>query len=269
MNDATRRKIAIVTGASSGLGMEIARGLARRGYDLALVARRPEPLAALSQEIAATPAGQNRPAPLVVPLDLTALGAVDALLAALPQERFEIVALINNAGFGLMGRADQLPRDGQLDILDLNVRVLTDLTLAVMPRLTRPGGRILNVASLAAFSPGPGMAVYFASKAYVLSFSEALTQELQGSGVTVTALCPGPVATPFWNRAGAPPGLMRKMGAASATDVAEAGLLAMEAGRRRVTPGALNWTISKLAPLTPRSWLLPMMARFQAGRKSG
>lgn len=260
-----KRSVTIVTGASQGLGAEIARELAARGHDLVLTARREAELEALAREIAAT----EGPEPIVIPLDLAAPGASATLLAALPAERYEIAGLVNNAGYGLMGDVAVLPASGQLGMIDLNIRALTELTIAALPRMKRPGGRILNVASVAGFSPGPGMAIYYASKAYVVSFSEAMWQETKGSGVSVTTLCPGPLATGFWGRAtagGAPPTLLKLLPQDDVRSTARAGVEAMLAGRRRVTPGLANLLLSWLAPFSPRALLLPMMQRFQARR---
>lgn len=260
-----RRRVAVVTGASAGIGAEIARALARRGWDLALVARRGAALAALADEIAATGA----PAPVVIALDVSAREAAAALLAALPEDRFEIGALVNNAGFGLRGRADELTAQVQLDLLDINIRALTALTLAFLPRLKAARGRVLNVASVVAFMPGPGMAVYYASKGFVLNFSEALAQEMKGTGVTVTTLCPGPVATAFWERAGGELDRLRALAPMSAPQAAEAGVAAMLAGRRRVTPGWLNKAVAIAAPFVPRLILLPLVERLQPPRRRG
>jgi len=253
----------VVTGASAGIGAEIARALARRGWDLALVARRGGALAALADEIAATGA----PAPVVIALDVSAREAAAALLAALPEDRFEIGALVNNAGFGLRGRADELTAQVQLDLLDINIRALTALTLAFLPRLKAARGRVLNVASVVAFMPGPGMAVYYASKSFVLSFSEALSRELHDRGVAVTALCPGPTATEFQARAGFDAAmLLRRLPLASARDVAEAGYAGLMSGRRVVVPGFFNKLAAYGAPFAPRALLLPLVERLMKKR---
>lgn len=258
-----RRRVAVVTGASSGIGAEIARALAARGVDLALVARRADRLDALAAELA----GPGRPTPVVVALDLARPDAADALLAALPDDAFEIAALVNSAGFGLRGRADELSRADQIELIDINIRALTALTLAFLPRLKAARGRILNIASVVAFMPGPGMAVYYASKGYVLNFSEALAQELKGCGVTVTTLCPGPVETDFWTRAGGAIDRLRALAPMSARETAEAGVAAMLAGRRRVTPGLLNKLAALTAPVTPRHVLLPLVEALQPPRR--
>ena len=187
------KPVALVTGASAGIGVELARVFAAQGHDLVLVARREDRLSALADEIAAA----GRPRPTVLALDLERRDAVAMLAAQLSAQGLEPAYVINNAGFGLSGPAAKLSRDEQLAMIDLNVRALTELSLAFIESLERHRGGILNVASVAAFLPGPGMAVYYASKAYVLSFSEALHRELAGRGIRVTALCPGPVETEF------------------------------------------------------------------------
>ena len=188
--DKERRGLAIVTGASDGIGAELARVFAMRGHDLALVARRADRLEALADEIVAKGA-QRRP--LVVALDLGEPGAVDALARALDAAGAQAEILVNNAGFGLLGPVETLDAAGQLGMIDLNVRALTALTLRFLPDIVARRGGILNVASIAAFMPGPNFAIYYATKAFVLSFSEALSQELRASGVKVSCLCPGPV----------------------------------------------------------------------------
>jgi uncharacterized protein len=192
------RPIALITGASAGIGAELARVFAAHGHELVLVARREERLTALADAIAAA----GGPRPTVLSLDLARRDAVATLAAELSSRGLEPAIVVNNAGFGLVGPAAALSRAEQLAMIDLNVRALTELSLAFIDSLARHRGGILNVASVAAFLPGPGMAVYYASKAYVLSFSEALHQELSRRGIRVTALCPGPVPTEFAARAG-------------------------------------------------------------------
>ena len=210
------RPVTLITGASSGIGAELAHVFAEHGHELVLTARREAELEALAGAIAA--AGHARP--LVLPLDLVQRDAVARLAAALTASGVEPDNVVNNAGFGLAGDAAALDRDDQLAMIDLNMRALTELSLAFADSLVRHRGGLLNVASIAGFLPGPGMAVYYASKAYVLSFSEALHQELKARGVRVTALCPGPVATGFQVRAG-----LRAGG------IGEGGLLALPARR--------------------------------------
>jgi short-subunit dehydrogenase len=183
------RPVTLITGASSGIGVELARAFSSHGHELVLVARREERLNALADEIAAA----GRPRPTVLRVDLTRRDAVPSIAAELSSRGLEPAIVVNNAGFGLVGPAAALSRDEQLAMIDLNVRALTELSLTFVESLARHRGGILNVASVAGFMPGPGLTVYYATKAYVLSFSEALHQELKRQGVKVTALCPGPV----------------------------------------------------------------------------
>lgn len=264
MNAAERRLVAIVTGASDGIGADLARVMAAHGHDLALVARRAERLEALADEIASA----GRPRPIVIALDLAAPDAVDALARSLEEQGGEAAILVNNAGFGLLGAVDRLDAAEQVEMVDLNVRALTALTLKFLPDIIRNRGRILNVASVAAFMPGPGMSIYYATKAYVLSFSQGLSQELAGQGVTVTALCPGPVATGFQARARISGSLMNMMKAAqmSPRAVAEAAYKGMMAGRRVVLPSVTDWVGANAAAMMPRRLLLPLLARMQNAR---
>lgn len=260
----TIRPLALVTGASEGIGLELARLLAAGGHDLALVARRGKRLEALADDIAAA----GRPRPLVLSHDLAAAGAIERLCADLDAAGARVELLVNNAGYGLHGAAAALDREAQLGIVDLNIRALTDLTLRFLPQIVAARGKILQVASLAAFLPGPHMAVYYASKAYVLSFSEALAEELKATGVTVTALCPGPVATGFQARAGLDATLFRLMAPATARDVAEAGYAGMMKGKRVVAPGRLGGLSAFAARIAPRALLLPAIGRLQESRRS-
>ena len=175
--------------------------------------------------------------------------------------------LVNNAGYGLMGPVAELDRAEQIGIVDLNIRALVDLTLRLLLDLEAERGRILNVASVAAFFPGPGMAIYYASKAFVLSFSEALGQELKPKGVKVTALCPGLTATGFQERARMGDGLSKLSPTMSSMRVAEEGVAGLLAGRRRVVPGAMNRVSTALAGLIPRGLVLPVIGRVQAARR--
>jgi len=176
--------------------------------------------------------------------------------------------VVNNAGFGLFGAADKLDRAAQVAMIDLNVRALTDLSLAFIDSLERRKGGILNVASIAAFMPGPGMAVYYATKAYVLSFSEALHQELKSRGVRVTALCPGPVATEFQARAGISGDVFPSLLMRTAGRVAKEGYTGLKEGRRLVVPGTANKLVTQWGRFAPRGLLLKMVERRQKARES-
>jgi short-subunit dehydrogenase len=246
------KPVVLITGASSGIGVALAKVFAAHDHELALVARRQDRLEALADEIAAT--GQPRPA--VFTADLERRDAASIIAAELSSQGLEPAFVVNNAGFGLRGVATALSRDEQLALIDVNVRALTELSLMFSDSVARHRGGILNVASLAAFLPGPGMAVYYASKAYVLSFSEALHRELSERGVRVTALCPGPVPTEFQARAG----IGRVPGARalelSAERVAEIGYDAFMAGQRVVIAGIGNRLVVSLMRLIPNALLL-------------
>jgi len=249
------KPVALITGASAGIGAELARVFAEHGHDLVLVARREGRLNALADEIAAT----GRPRPTVLALDLARRDAVSHIAAELSSRGLEPAVVVNNAGFGLAGRAAALDRNAQLAMIDLNVRVLTELSLAFVESLARHRGGILNVASVAAFLPGPGMAVYHASKAYVLSFSEALHRELSGRGVKVTALCPGPVPTEFQARAGLREGGTGRIFSLPADRVARLGYRGFMRGKRVVVAGLGNRIAVLLLRFTPNALLLPIM----------
>jgi short-subunit dehydrogenase len=256
------RPVTLITGASAGIGTALARVFARHGHELVLVARREKEMTALADEIAAL--GGTRPT--VLPADLTQPGVTEEIAQGLMARGLEPANVINNAGFGLVGTAAKLDRGEQLTMIDLNVRVLTDLSLRWIDSLERHHGGILNVASVAAFLPGPYMAVYYATKAYVLSFSEALHQELKPRGVRVTTLCPGPVPTEFQARAGAASRSLPPLLTLSAEEVAEQGYRALQAGRRLVVPGIVNKIVTMLARLAPRALVLAFVDRHNRRR---
>jgi short-subunit dehydrogenase len=230
---------------------------------LVLVARREQALGALADEIAA----KGRPRPTVLRADLARDDAVKTISEALDNRGLEPDAVVNNAGFGLLGGVDKFDRAEQLAMIDLNVRALTELSLAFIDSLKRRRGGILNVASMAAFVPGPGMAVYHATKAYVLSFSEALHCELKPKGVRVTVLCPGPVPTEFQARAGITGDVFPRLRTRSAERVAGDGYRSLKKGRRVVVPGSINRTVGMLVRFAPRGLLLPLVARRQKWRR--
>jgi short-subunit dehydrogenase len=227
-----------------------------------LVARREQHLQRLADEIAA----QGCQRPLCHSVDLTRDGAADDVSAAMARHDVEPDYVVNNAGFGLLGSVAELDRAEQVDMVDVNVRALTDLSLAFVDALERHRGGLLNVASVAAFLPGPGMAVYYATKAYVLSFSEALYWELRPRGIRVTALCPGPVPTEFQARAGFTgdpnPGVLTQ----SAERVADIGYRALQRGRRVAVPGLMNRVTVAAMRWTPRGLLLASVGRYNRKR---
>jgi uncharacterized protein len=253
---AALRPVTLITGASAGIGSALARVFARNRHELVLVARREQLLLGLADEIGATGAVR----PTVLRADVSRIDAARRIAEALAASGLAPEIVVNNAGFGLLGEAATLDRGEQLAMIDLNVRALTDLSLAFTESLERYKGGILNVASIAAFMPGPGMAVYYASKAYVLSFTEALHHELAPKGVRVTALCPGPVPTEFQARAGIKDPKVARMIVRSADQVAEDGYRGLRDGVRVVVPGFANQVAAVLAPLLPRSFMMRMSA---------
>jgi short-subunit dehydrogenase len=255
--------VTLITGASAGIGTELARVFASNGHRVALVARRADRLAALAGEITAS----GGAAPVVIPCDLEQSDAADKIAAALAAAGVEVDYLVNNAGFGLFGRAAELDREGQLGIIAVNNRAMTDLTLRLSDQVIRHHGGILNVGSIAGFLPGPGMAVYYASKAYVLSFTEALRGELADRDVRVTALCPGPVPTEFQARAGFRPGFDSTILNVSASDVAKAGYRGLMANKRVVLPGLGIKVVPFLLRLFPRGFILAAVAGFQLRKR--
>ncbi len=258
------RPVTVITGASAGIGVALAHIFARNGYELALVARRQDRLQKLADQIAATGAAK----PIVIVVDLALPGAAQTIGAALAAQGAEPQYMVNNAGFGLVGVAAALDRDEQLPMIDLNVRALTDLSLAFVDSMERHKGGMLNVGSMAGFLPGPGMAVYYATKAYVLSFSEGLHSELKARGVRVTVLCPGPVPTEFAARAGIGSGMAPGILTQSAETVAQAGYDGLMRGRRLVVPGLANKLVTILIRLVPRRLLLKAVDSRQSRRRS-
>ena len=239
------KKVALITGASAGLGVEFARQLSKRGHRLVLAARRKERLDELAKEL-----GNSR----AVGIDLSKANAAEKLMADLDANGETVDLLVNNAGFGLIGRFAELDAKRLRQMIDLNVGTLTDLCRAVAPQMTkRKSGAILNVASTAAFQPGPGMAVYFATKAYVLSLTEALHEELKPHGVHVTCLCPGPTHTEFGEVAGfGGNGLFDRL-AMEPVEVVQAGLAALDKNRAVIVTGLMNKIGAASTRFAPRS----------------
>jgi uncharacterized protein len=252
-------RVTLITGASAGIGTELARVFASKGHRVALVARRADRLATLAGEIAAA----GGAAPIVIPCDLEQPDAGDKIAAALAAQGAEVEYVVNNAGYGLFGRAIELDRADQLGIIAVNIRSMTDLSLRFSDQLIRHRGGILNVGSIAGFLPGPGMAVYYASKAFVLSFTEAMHQELSSRGVRVTALCPGPVPSEFQARAGFRPGFDSAILNVSAAEVALQGYQGLMANKRAVLPGLGIKMVPFLLRLFPRGFILWAVGRFQ------
>lgn len=260
------RPVTLVTGASSGIGAELSRVFARHGHELVLIARSRAELETLADEIAAS----GQPRPLVIVRDLLDRGAVPDIATAISAAGLTPQILVNNAGFGLLGPAAETDSAEQLAIIDLNIRAAVDMTLQFLPAICALRGKILNVASIASYFPGgPGMAAYYASKSFLLSFSLALSQELRPHGVTVSTLCPGYTKTNFQARAGFGPNLgLTRFPGASAIEVAEAGYAGLIAGRREIVPGILNKLCVLSLPFLPKSVVLKVISLLQQNRTS-
>jgi len=247
----SKTPVALVTGASAGLGVEFARQLSKRGHRLVLAARRKERLEELARELSNARA---------VAIDLSKANAAAKLLVDVESAGEHVDVLINNAGFGLIGRFAELDAKRQRQMIDLNAGALTELCRAVAPGMIERGsGGILNVASTAAFQPGPKMAVYFATKAFVLSFTEALHEELKPHGIHVTCLCPGPTRTEFGEVAGfGGNGLFDRV-AMDSPRVVEAGLNGLDRNKAVVIPGLVNKVIANSGRFAPR-WVVRKIA---------
>jgi short-subunit dehydrogenase len=253
-------KTALITGASGGIGLELAGLFARDGYNLVLVARSREKL----EEIAAELRDKNSISVTVLAADLSGPTTPGEIYDTLQRQNIFVDILVNNAGFATYGFFHEIDLQKELDLLQVNIIALTHLTKLFLPAmLARKSGRILNVASTAAFQPGPLMAVYYASKAYALSFSEALSHECAGSGVTVTALCPGPTRSGFQERAAMTESKIVQGEIMDAATVAAEGYRALMRGRRRVVTGLNNRAWALAAKLLPTGTTLNLVRRAQ------
>ena len=264
MQDNSPRPLALVTGASSGIGEDLARELARHGHDVVLTARRAPELDALAMELRALGAKA-----IVITKDLGVPGSARALAAQIEISGMQIDVLVNNAGFGDVGSFANEDPDRIDAMLQLNVAQLTALTRAILPGMVaRKRGRIMLVSSTAAFQPGPNMATYCATKAYVLSLGEAIARELRGSGVTVTTLCPGATHTGFAAESGADAlplfssSLVPKM---TSTEVARAGYDAMMKGKPVLVTGIINKLVAFSGPVFPRFIVFPVAKLLLGG----
>ncbi|MFV8755852.1 SDR family NAD(P)-dependent oxidoreductase [Nannocystaceae bacterium ST9] len=244
------KRTALITGASSGIGLELARLFAADGHDLVLVARRRDKLEALAAELAKPGLTIE-----IIDADLEDPAAPAALIQRLDRQGVAIDYLVNNAGFGSQGKFWTLPRERELAMIDLNCRALVELTHRVVPGMIGRGfGRVLNIASTAAFQPGPYMATYYASKAFVLHFSEALAHELRDTQVRVTAHCPGATATGFAEVAAIGHTKLFSAGVADPAKVARHAYRAMQRGRVVAIQGPMNWLAAFAIRFTPRAW---------------
>ena len=263
MSDTASRALsAIITGASTGIGADLARVFARNGHPLVIVARNRQRLEALADELLRD-FGCHA---LVAVLDLEKAGAAGQLAEIVRQGGVEPGILVNNAGFGLLGEVRDQDAARLLAMIDLNMRALTDLTLTFLPGIIARRGAIMNVASTASWFPGPGMAVYYASKAYVRSFTTALAFELAPQGVRVSALCPGPTQSEFFDRAGAARNGFAGMVLMPSMKVAQAGYAGLMAGKRVIVPGFANKLVTSFAPFAPDGVLMRVIGKIQISR---
>lgn len=255
----------LVTGASGGIGAALARSFADRGHTIIITGRNRDALAALASDLGSAVGDR------IFPADLSAPGGAEALHAAVLGAGLTVDILVNNAGFGILGDFPGEDLAAHQRLIAVNVTALTTLTGLFSPgMLARGRGGVLNVASLAAYAPGPGMATYYASKAFVLSFTEALAAEWARTGVTATALCPGLVRTGFQDAAGMShlPALARTP-AKSPEDVADAAVAGFFTGKRVVIPGAANTAFAGAARMAPRGLTAKILGRFQRRTPDG
>lgn len=255
----SKPKTALITGASSGIGREMAKEFAANGYDLVLAARGVAKMRSLADELTKT----HNVKVTVIGADLQASDGGSRLYAEVKERNITIDALINNAGYGTFGEFKDSELDAELAMMHLNMNTVVVLTRLFLPDLIATRGKIMNTASTAAFQPGPYMAVYYATKAFVLSFSEAIAAELDGSGVTVTALCPGPTASGFQDKASMhASALVNGKKLPTAAEVAASGYRAMQGGKRVYIPGCMNWAMAQSVRFTPRTMVTSLVKQM-------
>src|SRR5579859_375216 len=258
-----QRETTLITGASSGIGLDLAQLMAPN-FDLIITARNQPQLEKIARELEAAHGNHVH----VIPADLTAQEAPQQIFAEIERRGLPVDILINNAGFGSYGAFAESDPKTSLDMVEVNIAALTSLTRLALPSMIqRKRGRIMNVASTAGFQPGPLMAVYYATKAYVIMFSEAIANELKGSGVTVTCLCPGATATKFAGRAKMEESRLFKMGAMRSEDVARTAYKGMMAGKTMVIPGVLNRAIAMSVRFSPRKLVTAISRSLQERAK--
>ena len=253
------RQIALITGASSGIGLDLAKLMAP-AFDLIITARNQGDLEKIGREIEAAHGNHVH----VIPADLAKADAPQQIFSEIERRGLQVDVLVNNAGFGSYGAFAESDHQTDLDMIQVNITALTTLAKLALPgMLARKRGRIMNVASTAGFQPGPLMAVYYATKAYVIMFSEAIANELKGSGVTVTCLCPGATATKFAGRAKMEESRLFKMGAMRSEDVARIAYKGMMAGKTMVIPGVINRALAMSVRVSPRKLVTSISRSLQ------
>ncbi len=260
-NPLNTQKTALITGASSGIGLALARHFARDGYHLVLAARSVAKMQALADQLHS----QFQVDVTFIGADLETNGGAAQLHADIKSRSIVLSALVNNAGYGAFGEFKDSALPQELAMMQLNMNTVVVLTKLFMPDLLATRGKILNTASTAAFQPGPYMAVYYATKAFVLSFSEAIASELEGTGVSVTALCPGPTASGFQDKADlGNSALVKGKKLPTSEEVAALGYRAMQRGQRVYIPGVMNWAMAQSIRFPPRNmvtWLVKIISR--------
>jgi hypothetical protein len=255
----TTNKTALITGASSGIGKALAENFAKDGYNLVLAARGVIKMQALADDLQQ----RYKISVTVIGADLETNDGAAKLHADIKARNITISALANNAGYGTFGEFKNSALAPELAMMQLNMNTVVVLTKLFLPDLIATRGKIMNTASTAAFQPGPYMAVYYATKAFVLSFSEAIAAELDGTGVTVTALCPGPTASGFQDKADMhESALVKGKKLPSADEVAAAGYRAMQRGQRVFVPGFMNWVMAQSVRFTPRNMVTMMVKQM-------
>src|SRR5215813_6982885 len=261
LNPQGQRETALITGASSGIGLDLARLMAR-DFDLVLSARNQPTLEQIARELQQ----QHGNLVHVIPADLARPEAPEEIFSEIKRRGLRVDVLVNNAGFGSYGAFAETDLSTELQMIQVNITAMTHLTKLALPGMReRKRGRIMNVASIAGFLPGPLMAVYYATKAYVVSFSEAIANELKGSGITVTCLCPGPTATEFAARAAMEKSRLFMLGRMRSQDVARAGYRGMLRGKRLVIPGLMNKLVMQSVRFTPRKMVTAIAGSLNAG----
>ncbi|MFA7359605.1 MAG: SDR family oxidoreductase [Candidatus Kapaibacterium sp.] len=255
------KKTALITGASAGLGVEFAKNFAKDGHNIVLTARRTERMEQLAEELMNKHSVDIK----VLGKDLSNMNEVQSVFETLQRDNIHIDFLVNNAGFGDWGNFHESDWTKVEGMIDVNMKALTKLTYLFMrPMIQKGGGRILNVASMAAFQPGPLMAVYYATKAFVLSFSEAVNNEIKGTGVSITILCPGPTESEFQSAANLGKSkLFKHTRIPTAKEVADFGYREMMKGSLTVVPGFLNWLVVQSVRFSPRKFVLKIARKIQ------